>query len=499
MDELEPPKKSVELQDAGAHELESDMDDHFSDASEGRKMSTDRSDATSPVPLTRVERVDDKPSHGEVPGTPAYSMRTQDAVPDEVEVVPEGTRSRSTSHLSAADRPSTPRSPGGTPIPKTVVEKVDPDVPSHGDVPGTAAYEMRQADAIPDIVLKAPEPPTKTPSAGSPTASNRSETLDDEAADPSDNEVEEVETAPKPDEAGAPEEPGQEADMDDNEEFGDDFDDFEEGEAGDDDFGDFDDGFQQPEDQSGAVLEPPVVDSAPALPIPAFEDLDDKNDVLRASQPFIEELFPAHFASTPEETQSADINPSLLSERSLSLWAQLVAPPPLQPPDWVRSRIRRLFLVSLGVPVDLDEILPASKQKKLILPSISIPGDRSPRPSSDNRNGALDRVKKEGGNNSTTSVDSSSSKVDRKRRGPPPPPELDLSSTAMLCSTTDAALNNLTDEELLAHVERLEALRRRADEVLLYWVKRKESAMGDKEAFEAVIANLVEHAKKVRK
>jgi hypothetical protein len=107
-----------------------------------------------------VERVDDEPSYGEVPGTDAYNKRTQDAVPDEVEIVPEGQRSRSTSRVSMSDRPYTP---GGTQIPKTVVEKIDPDAPSHGDVPGTLAHELRAADAIPDIVLKAPQPPEQKP------------------------------------------------------------------------------------------------------------------------------------------------------------------------------------------------------------------------------------------------------------------------------------------------------------------------------------------------
>lgn len=109
--------------------------------------------------MTRVERVDDVPAHGEVPGTPAYSLRTHDAVPDEIEIVPVGQRSRGMSRVSEADRPmspSTPMSPGGLPIPKTVVEKVEPDNPSHGEVPGTAAYEMRMADAQPDEVLKSP-------------------------------------------------------------------------------------------------------------------------------------------------------------------------------------------------------------------------------------------------------------------------------------------------------------------------------------------------------
>jgi hypothetical protein len=155
-------------------------------------------------------------------------------------------------------------------------------------------------------------------------------------------------------------------------------------------------------------------------------------------QPYIDEIYPS-MKTVPSIATAGHgaLRSIFLSERSESLWSQLVAPPPLQPPDWVRSRIRRLFLVSLGVPVDLDEILPASKQKKLVLPSIHIPGEKSPRPSSDGRNGALGRVKKE--NTSSTSLDSSASKSERKRRGPPPPPQLDISSTTQLCATTDAA------------------------------------------------------------
>lgn len=95
-----------------------------------------------------------------MPGTLAYDLRTQDAVPDEVEIVPEGsrprsgtqTRSRSHSALSETSRPATP---GGTPIPKTIVERVD-DKPAYGEVEGTQAYEMRMADAAPDEVRKAP-------------------------------------------------------------------------------------------------------------------------------------------------------------------------------------------------------------------------------------------------------------------------------------------------------------------------------------------------------
>jgi hypothetical protein len=95
-----------------------------------------------------VERVDSEPRYGEVPGTPAYEKRGQDAVPDEIEVVPEGSRSR---RMSMVEEPGIP---GGNLVPRTVVEKVDPTSPSHGEVPGTEAYQLRKADALPDIVVK---------------------------------------------------------------------------------------------------------------------------------------------------------------------------------------------------------------------------------------------------------------------------------------------------------------------------------------------------------
>lgn len=240
-----------------------------------------------------------------------------------------------------------------------------------------------------------------------------------------------------------------------------------------------------------------LADQGHVQPVLNFDNLMTLDDVVNASQPYIDEIYPSlkDVPSIATANQGA-LRSIFLSERSESLWSQLVAPPPLQPPDWVRSRIRRLFLVSLGVPVDLDEILPASKQKKLILPSIHIPGEKSPRPSSDGRNGALGRVKKE--NASSTSVDSSASKSERKRKGPAPPPQLDISSTTMLCSTTDAALSNFTKEELEAHIKRLGELKERANEVFEYWQKRLESALGDKDAFEQVIESLVAHAKKLR-
>lgn len=69
----------------------------------------------------------------------------------------------------------------------------------------------------------------------------------------------------------------------------------------------------------------------------------------------------------------------------------------------------------------------------------------------------------------------------------------------MIGMTTDAALSNFDDEELQAHIRKLEELTARASEVLEYWLTRKDNSLGDKEAFEGVIENLVKHARRVRK
>jgi hypothetical protein len=45
------------------------------------------SGTSSPIPRTVVERVDDRPAHGEVEGTAAHEMRLADAEPDEIKLV----------------------------------------------------------------------------------------------------------------------------------------------------------------------------------------------------------------------------------------------------------------------------------------------------------------------------------------------------------------------------------------------------------------------------
>ncbi|KAM3463932.1 hypothetical protein BB8028_0002g16070 [Beauveria bassiana] len=282
--------------------------------------------------------------------------------------------------------------------------------------------------------------------------------------------------------------------------FGDDFDDFEEGGEADDDFDDFDDNdFAQPEPAAQPLTPVTPQHKSPPFAIPDFDRLD-PDEVLEATEDILNTLYPPELLEVPAPQALPKDASVFINPRSASLWSQLVAPPPLAPPDWIRSRTRRLFLVSLGVPVDLDEILPASKQKKLILPSLNLKSS-SPRASSDTRGGGgVSQLRQGDGNASSTSVDSQGKQpVAKTRRGPPTEPDLDLVAARYLCNTTDEALAGMTDEELKAHVSKLEAMQGSASDVLEYWKKRTDEKLGDREAFEGVIENLVKHARKVRK
>ena len=96
------------------------------------------------MPITRVEKVDDEPSYGEVPGTEAYDKRTGDAAPDEIAVIPDP-------ETESSVKDHTTSTPDSQPVPKTVVEET-------ADAPGSTTQhyheELRKADATPDYVRK---------------------------------------------------------------------------------------------------------------------------------------------------------------------------------------------------------------------------------------------------------------------------------------------------------------------------------------------------------
>ena len=91
-----------------------------------------------------------------MPGTDAYRKREGDAEPDEIAVIPD--------KLALATEGKKSPTPGGQPIPMTVVQEAPGSTGPHSE----EFEKRRRADAPPDLVLK---PDGKAEGAGASTGS----------------------------------------------------------------------------------------------------------------------------------------------------------------------------------------------------------------------------------------------------------------------------------------------------------------------------------------
>lgn len=266
-------------QDAAPDEIEVVPEGHRSTSS--LSTSNPTSPGGQPIPTTIVEKIDpDSPSHGEVPGTPAHHKRLADAVPDMV--VKSGNRSRSSSMRSRSGS-----TPGDLPIPTTKVERID-SKPAHGEVPGTKAYELRRGDAKPDIVEEVEDVPGKGISlslaserlteSGSPTVpAPRSPTV---------NHARRKSSAAGKKGASVTTDDYNEAEDGSDGGFGDDFDEFEEGEEFD-EFGEFDDGFQEAAPAAPPQQSMQIAPSFVSRKYRAYTNLLSKSNAVTCADTFI--------------------------------------------------------------------------------------------------------------------------------------------------------------------------------------------------------------------
>ena len=234
-----------------------------------------------------------------MPGTAAYEKREQDALPDEITVVPEGPPGRSQSPAGSVKA-------GSSPVPQTMDQKIDTASPTHSEATGTEAHEdavsgpetSAEGQPIPETKVSqvdTSQPEEELPSR--PRAHRRS---------PSDALPDTVETVPDPhlpvDFPAAQKAPPQD-DFDDDQGAGDDFDEFveEQDDMGDDDFGDFDDGFQEP---SADVVDAPPEGSTVQQP-------HAPPNIVRASISSLDTSAVTNCASSPLWSTSTPLAPPL--------------------------------------------------------------------------------------------------------------------------------------------------------------------------------------------
>ncbi|KAF9268173.1 hypothetical protein L218DRAFT_954550 [Marasmius fiardii PR-910] len=165
---------------------------------------------------------------------------------------------------------------------------------------------------------------------------------------------------------------------------GDDFDDFddfgspaENGQApvDDDDFGDFGDADESTQavdfTGGGGYPKAPIASSSrigwEPLRLDPFPDHQVLTDEINA---ILEPIWSNNDLSqhtTKEGIRDVEgVKQILVTNESRELYAILVqSPPPTKPSNWIRSRIRRQHLIALGIPVNLDEVLPQASGKAL--------------------------------------------------------------------------------------------------------------------------------------
>lgn len=119
-------------------------------------------------------------------------------------------------------------------------------------------------------------------------------------------------------------------------------------EQDDDDFGSFDEAsfeeFQAPEPEPEAKT---ATGGKALFTSATFQNLD---ELVSKLDELLESIFPATASETNSNTDT------LLNAEATEKLASLSRPPRLNPPNWIKLKIRHNLLVNLGVPINLDEL-----------------------------------------------------------------------------------------------------------------------------------------------
>ncbi|KAG8936160.1 hypothetical protein FRC02_004188 [Tulasnella sp. 418] len=174
-------------------------------------------------------------------------------------------------------------------------------------------------------------------------------------------------------------------------------------------------------------------------PLPNLKELQTQLDKILA--PLWYDVHPEQLFSGESIRQVEGVGQVLVTQESRSLYTALLESPPPQsrPPNWTRSRIRRQHLISLGIPVNLDEVLPQAAGKPMPALHISTrPSSAPPTPRPAQANIAL---------STGSATRSSTPKPDRssasKKNGPGdlgPRPTLDQAKIDQMLSLTPGKL-----------------------------------------------------------
>jgi len=197
----------------------------------------------------------------------------------------------------------------------------------------------------------------------------------------------------------------------------------------------------------------------------------------------------------------------LVTPDSRALYQSLFqkSPPSVHPPNWTRSRIRRQHLITLGVPVNLDEVLPHASSKPL--PALHISGGRPlsappvPRNGSQTSNGRTTPYNSRAGTpvqSADPPTTGSSRKGATAQLGLGPKPQLDEQRIGELLALKPDQLSLLPLASLEAYLSELQTQTQNTSALLTYLLQTRDALQQDSETYNKLIGELVGEAQKMK-
>ncbi|KAH9482768.1 hypothetical protein JR316_0004868 [Psilocybe cubensis] len=201
------------------------------------------------------------------------------------------------------------------------------------------------------------------------------------------------------------------------------------------------------------------------------------------------------FTSDDSIREAEGISQILCTSSSREMYMMLLqTPPPTKPPNWTRSRIRRQHLIALGIPVNLDEVLPRANVKPLppleihTRPMSAPPGSRS-----------------QYGNNSSVSMSKSNSRSGTPQPGQQgifaqfgPKPELDTTRINKLLQLSSETLTLQPLANLERYLADIRLQTANTSNLLTYLLQSRDALQQDSETYNGLIAEMVGEAQKLK-
>ncbi|KAH7887575.1 hypothetical protein F5I97DRAFT_1861378 [Phlebopus sp. FC_14] len=232
-------------------------------------------------------------------------------------------------------------------------------------------------------------------------------------------------------------------------------------------------------------------------PLPSKEDL---------SLQIEETLGPVWSHGLPGLTSDEDIRQVggigqiLITQESRELYTMLLNSPPLmEPVNWIRSHIRQQHLISLGLPVNLDELLPHSSTKALpplhisTRPTSVPPGVNGP-PRSTPASRSNSRAGTPRAGTPQASTRSGMSSVMQLVLGPKP--QLNEKKIEDLLQLDSDQLNLLPLPKLERYLAELRSETTNTSSLLTYHLQTRDALQQDSETYNKLIAELVSEAQR---